>query len=254
MKVAIILIALFYVARGSPIDSKPAAPADQAPQAAPAAAPEKPETCTATIDGQQQTLQTGDRYCSDDTTSRVCSYGDWVDFKCDPGSKCLKSKTQWQVLCRIYVLNAPQNNGPREITNVHGDEPQANPAAAAPAAPQRDTPSKSSDSADDAPKPQAPPPAPAPANPAPAPADAPTKTDDQPKTCKATVQGSEATLQPGESYCSDDSTSKVCNYGGDFTEYKCPDQSKCLKSPEKFAVLCRIIVRNAPQNQPPATR
>jgi len=90
-------------------DDHPAAPADKSqPQAAPAA--EKPETCK----NGDQTLNTGDRYCVDETTHRVCNYGEWVEDKCPPGSKCLKSPSAWNVLCREEHRNPPQPPHPTE--------------------------------------------------------------------------------------------------------------------------------------------
>jgi hypothetical protein len=56
-------------------------------------------------------------------------------------------------------------------------------------------------------------------------------------------------LQPGDRYCLDDSTNRVCNWG-EFVDYACPSGSKCLKSPDKWQVLCRIINKNPAQNTP----
>jgi hypothetical protein len=90
-------------------------PKDQGKQsdnAAPAAAPAKPETCQANINGKDQTLNTGDRYCVDQTNHRVCNYGEWVDDKCPEGSVCIKSADSWRVLCRQMVTNPPWPTGP----------------------------------------------------------------------------------------------------------------------------------------------
>jgi hypothetical protein len=269
MKATFVLIsfALLYVhvARGMPTDAKAdekvkATNADQAPQAAPA---DKPETCKANINGQEQTLNTGDRYCLDDNTHRVCNYGEWIDNPCDPGSKCLKSPSSWQVLCRIVNRNPPQVI-PQDAQNDNAakSSPDA-PSVPAPAAKPEEKPQpspaaepeKPSNPAPPPPKTEEPKPAPKTEEPKPAPtheepktptADKPAPTpqaDTKPETCKATIDGQEQTLQPGDRYCSSDNTNRVCNWG-EFVDFECPTGSKCLKSPDKWQVLCRVINKN----------
>lgn len=276
MKVTFIILsaAVFYahVARGLPADTKkgnpsndpapaaaPVAPSnDPAPAAAPAA--DKPDSCTASINGQQQTLQPGDRYCSDDTTSRVCNWGgEFIDQKCDPGSKCIKADKEWKVLCRIVNKNPPQNAPPQDSDvqpNPKSPETPSNPPPAPkpqvdsappppPPPPQPEPTKQDNPKVDSAP----PPPAPPPSQPEPPKQEttqaAPTTTD----TCKATVDGTEQTLQSGDRYCLDDNTNRVCD-SGKFVDFPCPTGSKCLKSPNKWEVLCRIINKNPPQNAP----
>jgi len=273
MKATFIIIcaAVFYahVARGLPTDVKKPKPENDPAPAPVAAAPEKPDTCKATIEGKEQTVQPGDRYCLDDTTARVCNWGgEWIDQKCDPGSKCLKSKTEYKVLCRIVNRNAPQPGQPQDSDvqpNPKSPETPSNPPPAPkpqvdpvpPPAPQQppkvdnpqpeppkqetkvDPPKQENPKVDSVPPPPAPKVEPVPATP------------EKPETCKATINGQEQTLQPGDRYCLDDNTNRVCNWG-EFVDYACPNGSKCLKSPDKWAVLCRIINRNAAPNAPGA--
>jgi hypothetical protein len=100
-------------------------------------APTKADICTANINGTEHTFQPGDRYCVDNTKHRVCHYqGEWIDDSCPEGSICLKSPTSWQVLCRIYVTNAPlpgapigenQPNAPSSSTNAEMKEMKPQP-------------------------------------------------------------------------------------------------------------------------------
>jgi len=263
MKVSlIILCAVFYahVARGLPTETKKEKPqADPAPVSAPVA--EKPDTCKATIDGQEQTLQPGDRYCLDEKTHRVCNWGgEWIDNPCPENSKCLKSKDKYQVLCRIVNRNPPQAPPPQDSdVQPSGKSPEASNPAPPPkpetkvdAVPPPAPPPKEEKPQPEPPKPEqphvdpVPPPAPKQEKPEVAPV-APAK----PETCKATVDGKEQILQPGDRYCLDDNTNRVCNWG-EFVDYACPSNSKCLKSPDKWQVLCRIINKNPAQNVPGA--
>lgn len=317
MKVTFVLIcaALFYVhvAQGKPTDtndssqSKPQADqaqAQQSQQAAPAA--EKPETCTASVNGQQQTLNTGDRYCLDQTTHRVCNYGVWIDGVCPDNSVCLKSPSSWQVLCRIIRRNppqaphpqddnapAPQNNNAQapqnapapQNDNSNSQSPESSPsnnplppppppkqgepqpqetsttttattttatttAATTTTATTTQQPPSNPGPAPSNPAPPPPPPSnpgPAPSNPAPPPPppnNSVPPAPQKPETCKATINGQDQTLQPGDRYCLDDNTNRVCNWG-EFVDFQCPSGSKCLKSPDKWQVLCRVDNRKS---------
>lgn len=301
MKVTFLLISMAvlyaHVARGVPVDAKDEKKpveaehhekqddhAAAAPQAAPAA-PEKPETCKANINGGEQTLNTGDRYCLDDNTHRVCNYGDWIDDKCPEGSKCLKAKDSWQVLCRIVHRNAPQPDHPQDTDVQHEsaskpdapsnpapsapkEEPKPQPAPSQPEQPSNPAPPKEEPKKEEPapapaptkeePKPAASPPAQAPPaeiktadKPAPAPAPAQPEGTPKPETCKASIDGQEQTLQPGDRYCLNESTNRVCNWG-EFVDFECPGGSKCLKSPDKWQVLCRVINKNPSQAPPGA--
>jgi hypothetical protein len=256
-----------------------------AASAAPAA-PEKPETCKATIEGHEQTLNTGDRYCLDDHTHRVCNYGDWIDNPCPETSKCLKHKTEWKVLCRIVNRNPPQPPHPQDsdmppsaqspdaskpVPAPKVDSPPPPPPkvdSPPPPPPKVDSPPPPPPKVDSPPppppkeekpepeppkKPEQPKPTPEVEQPHPTPAvdqpktEPPTATTPpKPETCKATIDGKEETLQPGDRYCLNDNTNRVCNWG-EFVDYTCPSDSKCLKSPEKWQVLCRVINKNAAQ-------
>lgn len=275
MKVAIILFALFYahIARGSPLpenDKEKAAPA--APQADSAAAPaaEKPDICKVNVNGKEETLQPGDRYCKDDSTNGVCGYGgETHEFPCDSGFKCHKHPNEWKVTCLQLNLNqgikyGEDGNAERPTLTIGGvkhdaqhDSANAGPAAA----PQNDNaPAKAAEQPANPPPPPpkqeepaaptarkheepAPPPQPTPKKEEPAPA--PKKEEPEtpkPETCKATIDGQEQTLQPGDRYCLSDTVNRVCNWG-EFVDYECPNNSKCLKSPDKWQVLCRIVNR-----------
>lgn len=61
----------------------------QADAPAAAAAPAT-ETCAATVNGVQTTLQPGDRFCKDDNTPSVCGYGELYDQPCPAGFKCFE--------------------------------------------------------------------------------------------------------------------------------------------------------------------
>jgi hypothetical protein len=315
MKVAFVIFALFYVhiARGSPLpEDKPAAPAQDKPDPAAAApqadaAPEKPDICKVNVNGKEESLKPGDRYCKDDATNGVCGYGgETHEFPCDSGFKCHKHPNEWKVTCLKLNLNAgvkfgEDGNAERSLNiggvkhNAEHDSPSANapqndnanPApVAAPTAPKHEEPAPpGAPTAERPPQPTAPkheepappgapkeepksevPTAPKHEEPAPpgAPKEEPKKSQPtaplheeppppgapktvepvtpKPETCKATIDGKEQTLQPGDRYCLSDTVNRVCNWG-EFVDYDCPNNSKCLKSPDKWAVLCRIVNR-----------
>jgi hypothetical protein len=271
MKITFIILSatvlLFaHVARGAPKDMSKSSKEDKS--AAAAVPPQKPETCKANVNGQEQTLQPGDRYCLDETTHRVCNYGEWIDDKCPEGSKCLKSPDSYRVLCRIINRNPPQQAPPAETP---GDNSQSNAAAPAqpqsppqaqPPAPRHEEPEPPRPAVDQ-PKPPPPPPPPAAAQEAPKSDNKPSAPQSdavqaaapaapaKPETCSASINGQQQTLQPGDRYCVDETNHRVCNYG-EWIDDKCPEGSKCLKSPDSYRVLCRIINRNPPQNPPPS--
>jgi len=207
-----------------------AAPVAPAPDSAPQSSPvDKPETCTANINGQQQTLNPGDRYCQDDTTHRVCNYGEWIDGQCPEGSKCMKGTNVWQVLCRIVKRNPPQPDHPQDsdaqvqVQSSDNKKPQKRDAPVAPAA-------------DSAPVDSAP-------------VDSAPQNSPSGDTCTANINGQQQTLNSGDRYCQDEKTHRVCAYG-QWYDGQCPEGSKCLKG-SGWQVLCRIVKRNPPQNAPP---
>jgi hypothetical protein len=201
---------------------------DQAP-----VAPAKSDTCTG---GPPGIDQPGDRYCLDETTSRVCNWGgEWVEFKCEENSKCQTLKTDpkkvqcfrddrkgyptgpppgFQADAAPQAAPAAAGNGQRRRRNVGSSQKQPKSDAAAP---QND---------------QAP--------------VAPAKSD----TCTGGPPGID---QPGDRYCVDETTSRVCNWGGEWVEFKCEENSKCqtLKTDPKKVQCFRDDRKGYPTGPPP---
>ena len=220
------------------------------------AAPEKPETCTASRKGAQETFQTGDRYCASETTHRVCNYGEWIDGECPPNSKCMEGSSGKQVLCREIRKNVPWPTGPSGAENTPSEsqsnqQPQAQPSNPKPSAPEAKP--SNPQTADSQPA--------APQEPKPQPADQETKplpaAQEQhpidPKTGAHEPHDCPGGLKDGEQICSGETGYKMC-HDGNLIEEPCPSPAKCVAAVTGKTVLCREVRRNTPQEKPQSHR
>jgi hypothetical protein len=170
--------------------------------------------CKATVDGKEVTLQNGDRYCADDTTSKTCNdNGQFTEDKCPPGSKCLKSPNSYATLCRMVVHNANEDPHAHDKDNQgQASAPQSQPQDQTP---QAQSPKQDQDAAS---------------------AGAPQSVD----TCTS----DRGTLNNGDRYCKSDSTYTVCS-NGQLIDDQCPSGSTCKENKTLKQVLCREIRKNA---------
>jgi hypothetical protein len=163
-------------------------------------------TCSA----NGKTLRLGERYCVDDTNHKLCDNGGkWFDGQCPAGFKCTPYETDPnQIRCRQYNA-VPFPTGPPP-----GFNDESKPQNGRLLRFRRQN--KESDS--------------------PVPIGAPSDT--------CTSNGK--TYKVGDRDCKDETTSRVCNWGGEWVEFQCEDGAKCQPlASDPTKVQCFKLSRNS---------